>query len=432
MSYNSKYTGQQVEALLDKLNNGNVCAMIDIAGDMTSQRFNLTSEEWRLIYNAFNSNQVVMLRCKTPTPLGSGYFMPNIHIEQNSSTLIMYLTYNVANSYGQVVSYYNVNTATIIQTSTYIESLELKNGAYFPSYGNAFAQIGYTLMEEVALFGPDIDYSKMLQEKWSNGELKSFKNDAKLIYPPMVDVGDKTDLSQLYYKCINILTIPALKTADVTNMAEMFAYCASLRSVLGLDTSSAEDMESMFYNCSLLESVSRLNTINVTNMAWMFGGCGALATIPDLDCENVKNTSNMFNSCLSLKFVQQLNTQKVTNMKKMFSDCIHLERIEGLDFRSVTDIMNIFYNCNNLKYIKVTNLGKSPLSFINLSEAANWGVGSDENRQSVIDSLLTYSYDRTSNGMEQATVRLSTTTKALLTESELSAISAKGYEIVAY
>lgn len=248
----------------------------------------------------------------------------------------------------------------------------------------------------------------------------------------MVDVGDKTDLSQLYYKCINILTIPALKTAGVTNMAEMFAYCSSLRSVLSLDTSSAEDMDSMFYNCGMLESVSRLNTINVTNMAWMFGGCSALGTISGLDCKNVKNTSNMFNSCKSLKSVGQLDTQKVTNMKKMFSDCIKLERIEGLDFSSVTEVMNIFYNCNSLKYIKVTNLGKSPLSFINLSEAGNWGVGSDENRQSVIDSLLTYSYDRASNGMEKATIRLSTATKALLTESELSDISAKGYDVVAY
>lgn len=292
--------------------------------------------------------------------------------------------------------------------------------------------IGYTLKEEEVLFGADVNYSQALQEKWSNGELTSFKNDAKLVYPPMVDVGDKTDLSQLYYKCINILTIPALKTAGVTNMAEMFAYCSSLLSVLSLDTSSAEDMDSMFYNCSMLESVSRLNTINVTNMAWMFGGCSALGTISGLDCKNVKNTSNMFNSCKSLKSVGQLDTQNVTNMKKMFSDCIKLERIEGLDFSSVTEVMNIFYNCNSLKYIKVTNLGKSPLSFINLSEAGNWGVGSDENRQSVIDSLLTYSYDRASNGMEKATIRLSTATKALLTESELSDISAKGYDVVAY
>ncbi len=292
--------------------------------------------------------------------------------------------------------------------------------------------IGYTLKEEELLFGVDVNYSKLQQEKWNNGELTSFKDDAKLVYPPMVDVGDKTDLSMFYYKCNNILAIPLLDTSEATTMNKMFSNCYGLKGIPLIDTTSVIDMGSMFSNCYGLKGIPLLDTSKVEIMSFMFNGCKTLTTIPAIDCKSAVTTENMFSACIELETIPALNTANATKMAEMFYGCQNLKKIEGLDFSSVTDMINIFYNCNSLKYIKVTNLGKSPLLFINLSAADNWGVGSDENRQSVIDSLLTYSYDRASNGMEKATIRLSTATKALLTESELSDISAKGYDVVAY
>lgn len=74
-------------------------------------------------------------------------------------------------------------------------------------------------------------------------------------------------------------------------------------------------------------------------------------------------------------------------------------------------------------------MGKSNLTSYRLHYVISWGTGSEENRQSLIDSLITYSYDRASNGMVTATIQLSANTKALLTEEEIAQITNKGFTI---
>lgn len=63
------------------------------------------------------------------------------------------------------------------------------------------------------------------------------------------------------------------------------------------------------------------------------------------------------------------------------------------------------------------------------SGATIWGTGSDENKQSVIDSLITYSHNRLESGFSVGIIKLSNATKALLTEDEITQITNKGYTI---
>ena len=68
----------------------------------------------------------------------------------------------------------------------------------------------------------------------------------------------------------------------------------------------------------------------------------------------------------------------------------------------------------------------------NTERIENWGVNTDEipdARQSLIDSLITYSFDRASAGYPTCEITLSTNTKALLTEDEKAQIEAKGFTI---
>ena len=61
-----------------------------------------------------------------------------------------------------------------------------------------------------------------------------------------------------------------------------------------------------------------------------------------------------------------------------------------------------------------------------------WGVNDETNtdaRQSLIDSLLTYSFDRATAGYSTCTIKLHSSTKALLTEDEIAQITSKGYTI---
>ena len=112
-----------------------------------------------------------------------------------------------------------------------------------------------------------------------------------------------------------------------------------------------------------------------------------------------------------------------------------LERVGGLNFARVTNAA-IFgtetgYGRQKpyLRYMRIINLGQSELTAYDFSLATVWGTGSEEARQSLVNSLLTDSYDRATAGMAPATVRLSTASKAALTAEEIAAITAKGFTI---
>ena len=62
-----------------------------------------------------------------------------------------------------------------------------------------------------------------------------------------------------------------------------------------------------------------------------------------------------------------------------------------------------------------------------------WGIANDEvpdARQSLIDSLITYSFDRAAAGYSTQTWKLYKDVKALLTDDEIAQITAKGYTLV--
>ena len=184
-----------------------------------------------------------------------------------------------------------------------------------------------------------------------------------------------------------------------------------------------------FKNKRRLKFVPMVDTSNVTDMSYMFNGCSALTTIPQLDTSNVTNMSSMFNGCYTLTAIPQLDTSSVTSMSSMFIGCSVLTTIPQLDTSNVTSMGSMFSSCYKLTFILIKNIGKSTLATFEFSGASKWGTDGDENRQSLIDSLITYSYDRATNGMASATIKLSTTTKALLTEGEIAQITAKGFTI---
>ena len=73
------------------------------------------------------------------------------------------------------------------------------------------------------------------------------------------------------------------------------------------DTSNVTDMSNMFYSCSSLTSVPQLDTRNVTSMDTMFNYCSKLTTIPQLDTSKVTNLNYIFNACRSLETIHMFN-----------------------------------------------------------------------------------------------------------------------------
>jgi hypothetical protein len=165
----------------------------------------------------------------------------------------------------------------------------------------------------------------------------------------------------------------------------------------------------------------------------MVGNCPKLKYVSPINfAKSSEGSSSVFQDCSSLPQIEIFNTGKCSNLSNLCYGCKSLTKLTTLDLSSATNVTAIFYNCTKLAFIAITNLGKSTLATYDFSGATNWGVANDEipdARQSLIDSLITYSYDRASNGMTTATIKLSANTKALLTEEEIAQITNKGFTI---
>ena len=164
-------------------------------------------------------------------------------------------------------------------------------------------------------------------------------------------------------------------------------------------------------------------------MAYAFSNCYDLMEFDwtKIDMSKVTNAESMCYGW-SLTTVPELNTANCTNMKDMFgSFSCAVTRLEGIDCKGVFSSMannSIITSStsNNISYMVLKNLGfTSTTTTYNLTTFRKWGIATDDNpdaRQSLIDSLITYSVDRT--GMNAATIKLYSSVKALLTSDEIA------------
>jgi surface protein len=256
---------------------------------------------------------------------------------------------------------------------------------------------------------------------------------------PLVDTGKVTNMNSCFEGCSSLATIPLLNTEKVTNMNYCFQNCSSLNTIPLLNTGKVTYMNYCFKGCSSLTSIPELNTGKVTTMYGCFNGCSSLTTIPELNTENVSDIRYCFDGCSSLTSIPELNTGKVYTVGSCFSGCTKLKRISGISFKSMGSLSsyaNFFFGYSSnttCSYILLKDIGtNSACTTLDLTYARAWGVVDTDNpdaRQSLIDSLLTYSFDRASAGYSNCTIKLYSTVKALLTQEEIDAITAKGYII---
>ena len=322
-------------------------------------------------------------------------------------------------------------TATIVQNGSQtitpdegfdgMSSVQINAEITCDSSAIDFSTIGYSdefSTELNAKMNNDVAYSKTLYDKWNPTNTSTYSlysGDTKLVYAPNIDTSNVTDMGDMFSHCNSLQIVPKYNTINVTYMPNMFYGCSILKSVPLFDTINVISMSSMFYDCSVLTSVPLFDTRNVTNMEYMFYDCQSITSLPEFD------------------------TTKVTNFNNMFFSCSSLTNIEGISFKSFRDsTMKQYYLVG---YSKNTSIRKAVFKDIgyqstavqfNTSNINNWGVNTDEipdARQSLIDSLITYSFDRAAAGYPTCTITLSSNTKALLTSDEIAQIEAKGFTI---
>ena len=240
-----------------------------------------------------------------------------------------------------------------------------------------FAKIGYT-DENASALKEMIDYSYELAKGWNpDGSTPSlFEGNKNILFYPIVDTSQIPTAGRMFYGT-TLLFIPNLSLPKAIATDSMFTYS------------------------------------NVVKVG-------------DIDIPNATNTQSMFAQAPNLTHIGAINSPKATIMNYTFN-ITNIKYVKSVDVGSATQI-GAFISTGIL-FICMKNLGKSTLTTYNFSAATSWGTDGEENRQSLIDSLIAYSYDRASNGMSTATIKLSANTKALLTEEEIAQITNKGFTI---
>ena len=219
--------------------------------------------------------------------------------------------------------------------------------------------------------------------------------------------------------------------------------------------------------CTPVGSIT-INAENCSKISYLFGENSDDKYSSD-DLEMHINTSDKLTD-LSYLFcytgnITISNTSKVTSFGYAFAGMTSPE-LKEIDTSSGTNLGSILYNTSRY-LVKITSLslkslnttigysyftGYSTMGNLRYSLLKDFGTGSDCTsasfkywsvwgiedetvplsagaRQSLIDTLITYSYDRATAGYSTCTVTLSDNTKALLTQDEIAQMTAKGYTL---
>ena len=211
------------------------------------------------------------------------------------------------------------------------------------------------------------------------------------------------------------LTINAPNSTDVSNITEGLQYYSgdlTIELIAPKATSISYLFRYMAPNNFIFDTMS-----NITSLSQMYYECKNIIYLPKLDTSNVKSISQM----LCCNNVIKISEISLKSYNKSNIDCW------------------TFFNTSpirNLRFFLIKDLGTgSSTTTIDFNYFINYGV-EDESielsagaRQSVIDTFITYSYDRATAGYSTCTVTLHANTKALLTQDEIAQMTAKGYTL---
>lgn len=244
--------------------------------------------------------------------------------------------------------------------------------------------------------------------------------------------------------CTSLISIPELNTKNANTLWQCFRNCTSLTTLPEeLNLENVIEMHECFEGCTNLTTIPKLNTWKVTRMDSCFRNCTSLTTIPEFYAYRLNDVSLLFENCISLTETPLLPTESVTSSTDfyhIFNGCTSLRRIGGISFYGLRDRLlepNVLFGDtpnNSIRYMLIKDIGTMEECIsIDLSYATVWGINSNEvldARQSLIDSLLTYSFDRKSYGYEDCTIILSGVTWSNIYWSERNDIKSKGYNII--
>lgn len=242
-----------------------------------------------------------------------------------------------------------------------------------------------------------------------------FAKDDKLLYAEGIEFADtladgSVNAEMMFTNCSNMLSVPRLiNSGKISDWSGFCQYGPALRDWPDYDYSNGTRFGNFF-----------AETPNVLPM------------IREVDLPKAKYFQYLVNGCANIKHIGAIHAPLATNVTIINGP--EVARADGIDMDSAQPdshgfiVGNIPSRLTNLTYLLLHHLGKSSCTSYRL-EFPSWGYGSDENRGSLVGSLLTNSHDRAAAGMPAVTVQLSSRSIGQLTDEEKAAITAKGFTL---
>lgn len=309
---------------------------------------------------------------------------------------------NIQNAKDKLFTNLTEKGVTDITTASTLDAMADSVSGITTGGENPFEAIGYE--NKPSHIQDDIDFSLSYMKNFKTNQTK-FKCDRRMVYFPLVDTSNVTDMSSTFSTCYMLRSVPPINTSNVTNMYQMFSNCSGLTSLdlSSFDTSKVTSMGNMFDSCWQLTSLdlSSFDTSNVTSMREMFRNCSGLTSLDltHFDISNVtavteSNNANcgMFSGMFSLselKLPQNFITSKITLLRSMFENCRSLISLDlsdwdtsnvtsmeymfngcyvtsldlsGWDTSKVTNMNRMFYNCSGLTELDLSSFDTSKVT----------------------------------------------------------------------
>lgn len=298
---------------------------------------------------------------------------------------------------------------------------------------------------------PAFDWSSLEEQRYLYCGLHNLKYSPPLKFPKLKGTGaflfgdchnmTKWDISMDWSKLTDfmggmrgshLVELPTTEFLNATSLAGAFA---------SLNIADLSDVTIRAPKC-----IRMLGTF----CGWLSNpNLAALVHAPQLELPPNVDMHELYASQEYLRTVPDYSHLEPSNIELAFVHCRHLRRL-SLNFENIGAMQNNYYfrhtfgasdtesdmdgkihtHYSNVEYFSILNLGKRPeCTSLDFSLQARWGVGSEENLQSLIDSLLTNSFNRAEAGYSPLKLILSPMTLNLLSEPQRTAITEKGYTL---